>query len=118
MAFFSSDDKLRILQYLGYSASNKVYLENQLNLAYLNFGDAIVTRVQGILDKLDDLDTLQATYANDANSSLIKADVLEWNPSGRQDNLAQNRSTLTKQLSSLIGMPSNTGYQGTPLLRS
>jgi hypothetical protein len=118
MASFSNSDKLSILEHLGYSTSNRVYLENQLNIAYLNFGDEIVLKVQEILEKLEEASELEETYANDANSALIKADVLEWDPNGRQGNLSKRKNSLLKKLSDLLGMPSKVGYQGTPLLKS
>lgn len=113
MAYFTVSDEIRTLKYLGYSPNDVVFLRNQQTIAYRNFGDAIVTEVQLILSKLDEADDTEASYATDPSSNLIKADVLEWDASGRQGNLAKRSTTLKKQLSSIFAMPVKNNYSGT-----
>lgn len=108
MAYFTATDEIRTLKYLGYTINDVVYLRTQQRLAYdppNGFGDAIVEEVQSILDSLDELQALENSYALDASSSLIQADVLKWNPLGRQENLGRRKVTLVNQLSTVFNMP-------------
>jgi hypothetical protein len=82
-------------------------------------GDAIVLEVQTILSELDGLKKIQSTYAKDSNSSLIKADVLEWEPGSRFANLNTEKKDLLGHLSTIFDMPKNNKiYSYTPLHRS
>ncbi len=117
--YFSASDEIRTLKYLGYTPNEVVVLRVRQRIAYDKFGDDIVTEVRSLLDKLDALDTLEATYASDASSSLVRADVLEWNPAGRQANLDKRRATLLQQLSTIFDLQiQRKGYSGTRVYRS
>lgn len=119
MAYFTASDEIRTLKYLGYSPNDVVSLRVYQRTAYNWFGDAIVTETQSILKSLDELQVLENSYATDASSSLIRADVLEWNPQGRQANLDKRRQTLVNQLSSIFDMPVKSRMCGsTPLGRA
>lgn len=109
---FTVADEIKIIKYLGYSPNDLPYLRSREYVALQNFGTPIVTEVQSILTKLDALDTLEGTYATDASNALKKADVLEWDTTGRQGNLDKRRSTLVNQLASIFDMQvqSRGGY--------
>jgi hypothetical protein len=121
--YFTAQDEIRTLKYLGYTINDVVYLRTQQRLAYdppNGFGDAIVEEVQTILDGLDALQELENTYALDASSSLIRADVLEWAPGARFENLGRRKSNLVNQLSTVFNMPirrSGGNCGSTPVFR-
>lgn len=112
MAYFTDSDFLRTLKYLGYSVARLTELRSFAQNAYNQFGDAIVTETQTILSRLDALDTLENTYATDSSNALIKADVLEWDPTLRQGNLSARRTTLLEQLSNIFQMPVQSKMMG------
>lgn len=118
MAYFTANDEIRTLEYLGLAPNNLVALRNGQKAAYNTFGDAIVIRVQAILTQLDELDSIEATYAKDASSSLIRADVLEWDPNGRFINLYRKRNDLISKLSQIFNLANKTSYEGTRIYKS
>jgi len=119
MAYFTASDEIRTLKYLGYpnNPGSLNQLRSLQQAAYNTHGDAIVVAVESILTELDNLETIEGTFATDTNSSLIKADVLEWNPVARQANLEKRRQRLVNQLSTIFSMQVFVSYGSTPVYR-
>lgn len=117
---FTATQELKILEELGYPPNDVVVLRTQMSIAYRQFGEAIVTRTQEILDQLEELSVIETTYAKDASSSLIKADVLEWDSNGRFINLYRKKNDLLEKLSRIFDMPicGGSGYSSTRVIRS
>jgi hypothetical protein len=124
MAYFTTNDEIRTLEHLGYPPNEVVLLRTRQTIAYNKFGDPIVTRVQNILDGIDDLEVKKKRLIvgdpNDATPDdrvLVKADVLEWDVDGNRKSLqfieSEKQDEINK-LSVIFDMPiRKKGYCGT-----
>lgn len=88
---FVANDKTRILKYRAYTVRSDEYtsvtlstlIQQQMNDIETNLPD-LVPVIQADLATLDALDASLTTEQGSTNSSLIRADVLEWEGGGRK----------------------------------
>ena len=132
MAFtiFVENDLVRVIRYRAYelhgidSATSATLVEMiRSQMEYLERDiPALVPSIQSDLDTLDSLDATLTTEQGSANSTLIKADVLEWSDtrdrmSGIKERFDAVRLRIAAGLSQSIASGGGNSWTGS-LLRS
>ncbi|MGA0200575.1 MAG: hypothetical protein ACO3NK_15935, partial [Prochlorotrichaceae cyanobacterium] len=88
MAFtlFVENDLIRVIKYLEiqpFTSQGEEFVRAQMVRTETEL-PGLVPEIQSDLDKLDTIDATLTTEQGSVNASLIKADVLEWEPGGRR----------------------------------
>lgn len=104
---FSLNDQFRLIRHLKINFSQRAFLYSQINgtLASLQFiqeRQQYVALIVGIVDELDELLVLRSQQGTDAQSTLIRADVLEWSPGGQVVSVQTRQAELRKELAALL----------------
>lgn len=71
-------------------------------LKFVQERQLFVQMIQGILTELDNLDALRTQQGVDSQSTLIRADVLEWSPGGQTVSVQARQGEQRRQLASLL----------------
>lgn len=71
-----------------------------------------ITQIQAVLTDLEALDTKISTEQSSANSSLIKADSLEWQPGLRTQGMITRRDENIERLRYFLGLPPTPSLSG------
>lgn len=104
---FSIADQFRLVRHLRINFSSRSFLFSQINgtlssLVYLQERQSYVAMITGILDEMDELLTLRSQQGTDSQSTLIRADVLEWSPGGQVASVQTRQGELRKELAALL----------------
>lgn len=113
MAFtlFVEDDLIRVIKYLEiqpFTSQGEEFVRAQMVRTETEL-PGLVPEIQSDLDKLDTIDATLTTEQGSVNASLIKADVLEWEPGGRRvAGFTAEMSRLKNRIRTLLGIDSLT----------
>ncbi len=104
---FSLADNMRLIRHLRINFSQRAFLFSQIggtlqSLAYIQERQEYVALIVGILDELDQLLVLRSQQGTDAQSTLIRADVLEWQPGGQVASVQARQGELRRELAMLL----------------
>lgn len=116
------DDALRIQRILKLEASKKKLIENQIAIALSRSPD-LRLELSNTLVGIRKLEVLQDAHAVDSQTTLVKADVLEWESGGKSRSVAVRLNQLKDELITMLDIEfllnrKSTGAATTKLIRS
>lgn len=104
---FSVSDQFRLVRHLKINFSQRAFLYSQIggtlsSLVYLQERQQYVALITEILDEMDELLALRSQQGTDSQSTLIRADVLEWQPGGQVVSVQARQAELRTELAKLL----------------
>lgn len=104
---FSLPDQFRMIRYLRINVSQRSFLFSQIggilqSMPTVQERQYYVQLIQGILDELDGLEAVRQQQGGDTQTTLIRADVLEWSPGGQVASVQARQGELRRELAALL----------------
>jgi DNA repair ATPase RecN len=101
---FAPNDHLKIIKFLQLSIDKSE--EIQQRLGEIEDNDPVLeTEIKAVMAQLTTLATNLSSARNNVNSSLTKADSLEWDIERKFDGMIKERNELQFTLANLLGYP-------------
>jgi hypothetical protein len=109
---FAPNDHFKIIRFLGLSIERADEIQSKL-MTITTDDPALENEIKAVLAQLETVSTNLSAARNNINSSLIKADSLEWDAQKKFEPMLLQRQELKITLGTLLGFPLKITSSGT-----